>query len=86
MIKIEIPLKLPSLNDYVNACRTKDIVQTNNLKKCKNCGLDAYFLIYNDEKVKQIDVDYVIDVLISGTKSVRLDKYESWKMMEVIKC
>lgn len=36
MIKIEIPLKLPSLNDYVNACRTKAIIGANMKKRVEN--------------------------------------------------
>lgn len=53
MIKIEIPIKLPSLNEYINACRTNYHVG-NNMKKQVQSDI-AYFintLPYFDKPIK----------------------------------
>lgn len=42
MIKIEIPMKLPSLNEYINACRTNYHVG-NNMKKGVQSDI-SYFI------------------------------------------
>lgn len=64
----------------------KDIVQANNLKKCKNCGIHAYFLIcFNKTEVKQIDVDRIIEVLRKGKKSVHKSLGTEWELLKRIK-
>ncbi len=64
----------------------KDIVQANNLKKCKNCGINAYFLIFfEDKEVKQIDIDDVIEVLKSGKKSINKELGKEWEVLKIIK-
>lgn len=61
--------------------KEKDIVQMENLKHCKNSGLDAFFLIYfyPIKKLKKIDVDKVIEVLSSGKKSISHELGEDWE-------
>lgn len=64
----------------------KDIKQCNELKKCKNVGLDAYFLIcYENRDVKQIDVDIVIETLKNNKKSIKNKDFPDWKLLEIIK-
>lgn len=36
MIKVEIPMKLPSLNEYINACRTKAIIGASMKRRVEN--------------------------------------------------
>lgn len=64
----------------------KDIKQANNLKRCKNVGLKAYFLIcFEESDVREIDVDVVIDTLKANKKSIKKDNLPKWGLMEVIK-
>ena len=66
--------------------KEKDIKQAENLKHCKNVGLDAYFLIFFENKeVKQLDIDDVIEVLKTGKKGIRKDIGREWRLMEVLK-
>lgn len=66
--------------------KEKDIKQAENLKHCKNVGLDAYFLIFFENKeVKQLDIDDVIGVLKTGKKGIRKDIGKEWRLMEVLK-
>lgn len=66
--------------------KEKDIKQAENLKHCKNVGLDAYFLIlFENKEVKQLDIDDVIEVLKTGKKGIRKDIGREWRLMEVLK-
>lgn len=66
--------------------KLKDIKQCNELKKCKNCGLDAYFLIFFEKnEVKQIEVDDVIKVLENGKKSINKNLGREWELLKIIK-
>lgn len=61
----------------------KDIVQANNLKKCKNAGLKAYFLIcFNKNDVRQLDVDIVINSLKDNKKSIKKDGLPGWDFIK----
>ena len=65
--------------------KDKDIKQAENLKHCKNAGLNAYFLIYFENKeVRQIDIDNVIDVLKIGKKGIKKELGTEWKLLKVI--
>lgn len=64
----------------------KDILQAENLKHCKNCGLEAYFLIcFESDNVVQIDIDDVIEVLKTGKKSIHKEIGKKWELLEIIK-
>lgn len=64
----------------------KDIMQANNLKKCKNAGLQAYFLICFDKKdVRQLDVDIVIDNLKNNKKSIKKYGLPTWELIDKLK-
>ena len=54
----------------------KDIIQTENLKHCKNAGCEAFFLIYffPTKQLVKVDVDEVINVLQQGSKTVGAEK------------
>lgn len=66
--------------------KPKDIKQANNLKACKNNGLDAYFLIlFENKELKQIDIDTVIEVLNSGKKSINKSLGQDWDLLKVIR-
>ena len=42
----------------------KDIMQANNLAKCKHAGLNAFFLLYfKDNGLLEIDIDKVVEAL-----------------------
>lgn len=63
----------------------KDIIQAENLKHCKNAGLQAYFLIYfKNRGVLQIDVDKVIKVLEQGKKSINYTLGCEWDLLSEI--
>lgn len=64
----------------------KDIVQANNLKRCKNVGLKAYFLIcFSGNDVREIDVDIVIGMLKKNKKSIKNEGFPKWGLLEVLK-
>lgn len=64
----------------------KDIVQADNLKHCKNTGLEAYFLIYfKNRGVYQIDIDKVIQILEQGKKSISYTLGCEWELLKKIK-
>lgn len=64
----------------------KDIVQAENLKHCKNVGLDAYFLIYfKNQGIYQIDIDKVVDILGQGKKSINFNLGTEWKLLKIIR-
>jgi len=65
--------------------KPKDIKQAENLKHCKNSGLEAYFLIYFENKeVKQIDIDDVIEVLKTGKKGISKKLGRDWELIRRI--
>lgn len=86
---------LPGRHDCFDAkqCATdtwhimkKDIRQVNELKKCKNAGCNAYFLIcFENKYVKMIDVDHVIEVLKRNQKSIKGFGFPSWDLINKIK-
>ena len=64
----------------------KDIKQANELKKCKNAGCNAYFLIcFENKDVRMIDVDDVIDILKQNKKSIKNINLKKWDLLEVLK-
>lgn len=67
----------------------KDIKQVNELKKCKNAGCNAYFLVcFNNKKnieIKMIDVDIVIDSLKANKKSIKNRGLKNWDLIDYIK-
>lgn len=66
--------------------KPKDIKQINELKKCKNAGCNAYFLIcFENKDVRVIDVDDVIEVLKQNKKSIKNINLKKWDMMEELK-
>lgn len=66
--------------------KPKDIKQTENLKRCKNTGADAFFLIYfyPVKKMLRVNVDYVIKILGEGRKSIKHTECDEW-FWEVLK-
>ena len=86
---------IPNRHDCFDAkqCKTntwkiveKDIKQANELKKCKNAGLNAYFLIcFENKDVRAIDVDDVIKVLKQNKKSIKNINLKEWDLLEEIK-
>lgn len=86
---------LPNRHDCFDAkqCKTdtwhilkKDIKQTNELKKCKNAGCNAYFLIcYENNDVRQIDVDIVIEQLKQNKKSIKKTGLPKWELINKLK-
>ena len=85
---------LPSRHDCFDAkqCKTdtwhivqKDIKQANELKKCKNAGCNAYFLIcFENKDVRMIDVDDVIDVLKQNKKSIMNVGLKKWSLLKEV--
>lgn len=65
----------------------KDIMQADNLKKCKNTGIDAFFLVYFIKKKRMVkfDVDVFIETLGAGRKSLKFIDGEEWKINEKLK-
>lgn len=86
---------LPNRHDCFDAkqCKTdtwhilkKDIKQTNELKKCKNAGCNAYFLIcFENKDVRMVDVDIIIRALKQNIKSIKNNRLPIWDLIEVIK-
>lgn len=60
----------------------KDILQAEHLKHCKNAGCDAFFLIFffDERKLLKFDVDKVIGVLASGSKTVHKELGEQYSL------
>lgn len=85
---------LPNRHDCFDAkqCDTdtwhvvkKDIRQVNELKKCKNAGCNAYFLIcFENKDVRMIDVDTVIEYLKQNKKSIKKGGLPSWDLIRVL--
>lgn len=64
----------------------KDIKQCNELKKCKNAGCNAYFLVcYENKEVRMIDVDIVIDYLNKNIKSIKKYGLPEWNLIEELR-
>lgn len=61
--------------------RDKDIRQAHELKKCKNAGCDAFFLIYFYQHMclVRVDVDKVLEVLASGRKHIKFEECEAFE-------
>ena len=86
---------LPGRHDCFDAkqCKTntwkiveKDIKQANELKKCKNAGLNAYFLIcFENKDVRMIDVDKAIEILKQNKKSIKNINLKKWDLLEELK-
>ena len=63
----------------------KDIKQTNELKKCKNAGCNAYFLIcFENKEVRMLDVDIVIEYLKNNKKSIKKYELPKWDLINKI--
>lgn len=63
----------------------KDIRQCDELKKCKNAGLKAYFLIcYKNFDIRMIDVDTVIEILKKGKKTIPAANNPRWDVIEML--
>lgn len=85
---------MPDRHDCFDAkqCKTntwhivcKDIKQANELKKCKNAGCNAYFLVcFENKDVRMIDVDNVIDVLKQNKKSIGNKNLKKWDLIKEI--
>lgn len=85
---------LPGRHDCFDAkqCKTntwkiveKDIKQANELKKCKNAGCNAYFLIcFENKDVRMIDVDDVIDILKQNKKSIKNVDLKKWSLLKEV--
>ena len=85
---------LPNRHDCFDAkqCKTdtwhilkKDIKQVNELKKCKNAGCKAYFLIcFENKDVRMIDVDLVIEYLKQNKKSIKKYGLLEWDLIKEV--
>lgn len=83
---------LPKRHDCFDAkeCKTdtwkivdKDIKQCNELKKCKNAGCNAYFLIcFENKDVRMLDVDIVIEFLRQNKKSIKKYGFPEWDLIK----
>lgn len=63
----------------------KDIRQCNEMKKCKNAGLKAYFLIcFEGKRVRMVDVDTAIATLKGGSKIISEEGNPSWDLIEIL--
>ena len=63
----------------------KDIRQCDEMKKCKNAGLKAYFLIcFEGHDVRMIDVDTVIEILKYGSKTIPAADNPKWDLIEIL--
>ena len=64
----------------------KDIKQCNEMKKCKNAGFKAYFLIcYEGHDVRMVDVDTAITTLRRGSKTIRAEGNPEWDLIKILK-
>lgn len=64
----------------------KDVRQVNELKKCKNAGCNAYFLIcFENKDVRMIDVDLVINYLIKNIKSIKKYGLPEWNLIQELR-
>ena len=66
--------------------KKKDVVQADNLLRCKKAGLKAYFLIlFGNKDVRQIDVEKVVEVLQSGKKNIDKSLGVEWELLEELR-
>lgn len=64
----------------------KDVRQCNEMKKCKNAGIKAYFLIcFEGKDVRMIDVDTAIETLKQGKKTISAEGNPSWDLIKILK-
>lgn len=64
----------------------KDVRQVNELKKCKNAGCNAYFLIcFENKDVRMIDVDLVINYLMKNIKSIKKYGLPEWNLIQELR-
>ena len=64
----------------------KDIVQADNLYRCRKAGLEAYFLIcFENKDVKQVDIEKVIAVLETGKKSIPKSLGREWELLKELR-
>lgn len=68
--------------------KPKDIKQAENLKHCKNAGMDAFFLVYFSDYKRMVkyDVDLFLGVLAENRKHLKITEGEEWdykKCLEV---
>lgn len=66
--------------------KPKDIKQANNLKRLKNCGFEAFFLVYfvHEKKVIRFDVDSVLHVLEQNRKHLKSFEGVDYRFEDVI--
>lgn len=63
----------------------KDIKQCNEMKKCKNVGFKAYFLIcFEGYDVRMIDVDTAIENLKNGSKTISAEGNPEWDLIKLL--
>ncbi len=63
----------------------KDIRQCDEMKKCKNAGLKAYFLIcFEGHDVRMIDVDTAIETLKNGSKTISVEGNPGWDLIKIL--
>ena len=63
----------------------KDIRQCDEMKKCKNAGFKAYFLIcFEGHDVRMIDVDTAIEILKYGSKTIPAADNPKWDLIEIL--
>lgn len=63
----------------------KDIRQCDEMKKCKNAGLKAYFLIcFEGKRVRMVDVDTAIATLKGGSKIISEEGNPTWDLIEML--
>ena len=63
----------------------KDIKQCDEMKKCKNAGLKAYFLIcFEGTDVRMIDVDTAIETLKKGSKTIHAEGNPDWDLIRIL--
>lgn len=63
----------------------KDIKQCDELKKCKNAGFKAYFLIcFEGKDVRMVDVDVAIETLKRGSKTISAEGNPSWDLIKIL--
>ena len=73
-----------SLNSNIWQIRDKDIKQAYNLLRCKQVGLNAYFLVNFNGEVREIDIDQVIQTLESGIKHIKKEEtHGGWSLLDL---
>lgn len=73
-----------SLNSNIWQIRDKDVKQAYNLLRCKQVGLNAYFLVNFNGEVREIDINQVIQTLESGIKHIKKEETnKNWSLLGV---